>query len=191
MYNVILEKLSLIGPVLKPPFSETVMYNLSVQTGKARDLSAQQLSKLGIIASLDFSMIKRRLVVDFPHYTPPQLDGMELEVKRFLALMVLEPNAPHRIVVSEKIDNLWHFFILHTREYRAFCDRVFGGYLNHVPILPEEKAELGPDYASTKELYSKYFGLPTPEFWGEMDMICWGGCDERVSQPEEGTLVAV
>lgn len=34
---------------------------------------------------------------------------------------------------SQIADELWHEFILHTREYHEFCKRAFGGFLHHTP----------------------------------------------------------
>jgi hypothetical protein len=31
------------------------------------------------------------------------------------------------------VDDLWHEFILYTREYQRFCRRAFGGFLHHAP----------------------------------------------------------
>lgn len=31
------------------------------------------------------------------------------------------------------IDEMWHTFILVTRDYMAFCDRMFGRYIHHAP----------------------------------------------------------
>jgi hypothetical protein len=38
-------------------------------------------------------------------------------------------------------DDLWHEFILYTRDYQEFCRRAFGGFLHHTPavVLSEEK----------------------------------------------------
>jgi hypothetical protein len=38
-------------------------------------------------------------------------------------------------------DDLWHEFILYTRDYQSFCKRAFGGFLHHTPavILSEER----------------------------------------------------
>jgi hypothetical protein len=43
---------------------------------------------------------------------------------------------------SQVADDLWHEFILYTREYRTFCDQAFGGFLHHTPAVvlsPERK----------------------------------------------------
>lgn len=34
---------------------------------------------------------------------------------------------------SAAVDHGWHAFILHTREYAAFCNRVAGRFIHHVP----------------------------------------------------------
>ena len=36
---------------------------------------------------------------------------------------------------SQVADDLWHEFILYTREYKAFCDRAFGYFLHHTPAV--------------------------------------------------------
>ena len=36
---------------------------------------------------------------------------------------------------SQVADELWHEFILYTREYDAFCRRAFGGFLHHTPAV--------------------------------------------------------
>lgn len=34
---------------------------------------------------------------------------------------------------SQIVDELWHEFILHTRDYNSFCRRAFGQFLHHSP----------------------------------------------------------
>jgi hypothetical protein len=36
---------------------------------------------------------------------------------------------------SQVADDLWHEFILYTREYEAFCSRAFGAFLHHTPAV--------------------------------------------------------
>jgi hypothetical protein len=96
-------------------------------------LTNEQRDKLEIIEGLDLSSPRDRMLVDFPDQAP-KAEGMAREVKRFLTLAALNPKPSHRIVVSEKVDTLWHYFILHTQDYRRFSQQVFGAYLNHFPI---------------------------------------------------------
>ncbi|MDE0269056.1 MAG: hypothetical protein OXI96_08515 [Acidimicrobiaceae bacterium] len=39
------------------------------------------------------------------------------------------------------IDNMWHSFILNTKEYRNVCDEVFGEYFDHEPETAEDEDE--------------------------------------------------
>ena len=34
---------------------------------------------------------------------------------------------------SKVVDDVWHDFMLISREYTAFCNKAFGGYLHHAP----------------------------------------------------------
>jgi len=36
---------------------------------------------------------------------------------------------------SVVVDDLWHEFILYTRDYQGFCRRAFGGFLHHSPAV--------------------------------------------------------
>lgn len=42
----------------------------------------------------------------------------------------------------EKIDWMWHTFLLYTRDYADFCDRHFGAFIHH---LPSEEGEAEDD----------------------------------------------
>jgi hypothetical protein len=47
---------------------------------------------------------------------------------------------------SQVADDLWHEFILYTRNYQAFCDRAFGRFLHHTPAVvlgPERQDNAG------------------------------------------------
>ena len=41
----------------------------------------------------------------------------------------------HISMPSQVADDLWHEFILYTRDYDAFCRRAFGGFLHHTPAV--------------------------------------------------------
>ncbi len=40
------------------------------------------------------------------------------------------------------LDEMWHTFLLFTRDYTRFCDAYLGGYLHHVPTPQAEKERL-------------------------------------------------
>lgn len=58
-------------------------------------------------------------------------------------LAYLESGRKYVAMPSQAADDLWHEFILYTREYQEFCKRAFGGMLHHTPavaLAPERKA---------------------------------------------------
>lgn len=42
---------------------------------------------------------------------------------------------------SKVVDDAWHEFILHTREYHGFCEEAFGKFLHHTPAETFEKLQ--------------------------------------------------
>ncbi|WP_100444848.1 glycine-rich domain-containing protein [Glycomyces xiaoerkulensis] len=42
---------------------------------------------------------------------------------------------------SAAVDLGWHAFILHTRDYAAFCETVAGGFIHHVPHVESANTE--------------------------------------------------
>jgi hypothetical protein len=59
------------------------------------------------------------------------------ETKKFLYL-VQQPGIfiPDELLI---VDEMWHNFILFTKEYQAFCNDCFGRYLHHLPASKAEK----------------------------------------------------
>lgn len=41
---------------------------------------------------------------------------------------------------SQSVDDLWHEFILNTREYAEFCKQAFGRFMHHTPAIVMESA---------------------------------------------------
>ncbi len=61
------------------------------------------------------------------------------ETKKFLFLCQLP-----RIYITDDlviIDEMWHNFILFTKEYHNFCQQHFGKYFHHLPASKKEKEE--------------------------------------------------
>lgn len=49
----------------------------------------------------------------------------------FLGACAQNPGAP--LAPSTFVDISWHTFVLFTRDYREFCERVAGRFIDHVP----------------------------------------------------------
>ncbi len=64
----------------------------------------------------------------------------EIELKRFL---ILAGDSDEGIdMLSSEVDNLWHTFLLFTREYQKFCNEMFGKFIHHDPVTDVEEVAL-------------------------------------------------
>lgn len=112
--------------------------------------------------------------------TEEQIDLMEAEYRKFLALRLSHPNAD--IVPCKIVDEMWHRHILDTRAYADDCDRIFGGFMHHFPyfgLRGEDDAQALRDaYDSTLDLYRDAFGEPPDETWisTNAERRCRTGC---------------
>jgi hypothetical protein len=54
---------------------------------------------------------------------------------RHFFLAYLKSGRKYVAMPSQVADDLWHEFILYTREYQEFCRKAFGGMLHHTPAV--------------------------------------------------------
>lgn len=69
------------------------------------------------------------------------------DVKRWLWLAneVAKEGKHNSVTIDQSIiaiDEMWHNFVLFTREYVEFCSRFFGRYMHHAPFAESEKKEM-------------------------------------------------
>jgi hypothetical protein len=71
----------------------------------------------------------------------------------------MDPEGPGCAMTPEiaRLDEMWHTFILFTRDYAAFCERYFGFFLHHVPNVDEEEKPEDPE--TVRPLLERHFGL--------------------------------
>lgn len=81
------------------------------------------------------------------------------ELVKFLTICA---STSERCAPSKTLDEVWHAFILFTREYREFCLSNFGRIIDHDPS-PQEK-NIQP-YLLTRKLAEEKYGVLDPEFW--------------------------
>ncbi|HYD04029.1 MAG TPA: hypothetical protein VEC16_07070 [Alphaproteobacteria bacterium] len=87
------------------------------------------------------------------------------ELKKFFALTKLYGKG--LAMTSPKVDEVWHQFILFTREYHSFCDEFIGRYLHHEPNIPSRmtKKSLDESFHNFVHSYRQTYGK-IPEIWG-------------------------
>ncbi|MDR7211437.1 hypothetical protein [Flavobacterium piscis] len=78
------------------------------------------------------------------------------------------------------LDEMWHNFILFTKEYHSFCGKHFGRYFHHLPASKKEKEEhkikneANPDATMTEYLQKmEHLMSTTYDYLGEETVIKW------------------
>ncbi|WP_100772187.1 glycine-rich domain-containing protein [Rhizobium sullae] len=81
------------------------------------------------------------------------------------------------------VDELWHTFVIFTRDYAAFCDAVAGRFLHHVPeVEGEMSASTFDHYLAFLADYEAVFNEPAPSaYWprptgNDTDVAACTGC---------------
>ncbi|MEV4670954.1 hypothetical protein AB0K34_04805 [Actinomadura sp. NPDC049382] len=89
----------------------------------------------------------------------------ERMVSQMLVWMRAVADNPHvRLAMDETVDPAWHAFILHSEDYAAFCDRMFGRYLHHVPPGPGTSHTAAEVHRTMPALEATGYPVDT-EFW--------------------------
>lgn len=68
-----------------------------------------------------------------------------------------------------EIDQMWHVFLLYTRDYLSFCERYFGEYLHHQPDLVPIFETRGFEFETNLERFLDY----TYDLFGEAVVKRW------------------
>lgn len=93
-------------------------------------------------------------------------------LKQFLTVCAVQPGIK---VASDEIDQMWHTFLLFTREYRNFCNDRLGRYIEHEPFENPRPTY----YELTRDVARGLFGELDLRYWplvGKAD--CTSGCQD-------------
>lgn len=110
----------------------------------------------------------------------------ERELKRYLYLCALHPGGGWPMVIT--IDDLWHTFIIFTKEYHQFCQALGVPYLHHQPFVDGNDVnltELNERYQQFRLLYRQEFGRMPSQVWPrKLSTECADGdsCESSCSQ---------
>jgi hypothetical protein len=74
-------------------------------------------------------------------------------------------------VEIEKLDHMWHIFLLFTEDYAAFCEHYFGFFLHHVPQDDDEDEQPVSAEVVRRQLERQY-GL-VYDVLGEQTLLSW------------------
>lgn len=113
------------------------------------------------ITQYPFAQVREKLLME-EKLSPRVVDEAIAEFRKYLELIALG----HRGMgmISHEVDEVWHTFILFTRDYVSFCDETFGFFLHHQPAVPSRPLGTEPRQRFL-EAYRHEFG-DLPAIWG-------------------------
>lgn len=77
-----------------------------------------------------FESLKKK----YPHLEPKDFNLASRALRQFF-LAHLKSGRKYVSMPSQAVDEVWHDFILNTREYAIFCERAFGRFMHHTPAV--------------------------------------------------------
>ncbi len=105
--------------------------------------SAQDLKRAEFIRTANWPPgLFERVQKHHPQLTRKDLALIGNGLRQFF-LAYLKSGRRYVAMPSEAADQLWHEFILYTRDYDRFCEQAFGKKLHHTPavaLAPEQRA---------------------------------------------------
>lgn len=108
------------------------------------------------LASIDLSAVMGRVQRELGLDEESAAKAEDL-YRKFLTLRHRYPASRH---VPPKIaDEVWHNHIMHTKQYLADCEKLFGDVLHHVPELEGDQSSHLRDYDQTVKHYKQEFGV--------------------------------
>src|ERR1700754_2463814 len=122
-------------------------------------LSADQLDRLRVIEDYDLWFIVER-VREKGTLSAQQADEAVTEFRKYMALVAL--GNPELGMHSSEVDEIWHNFILFTREYAEFCHRICGHMIHHRPNTSRRPALPSASVSEFQLAYATFFGPPPP-----------------------------
>jgi hypothetical protein len=75
-----------------------------------------------------------RLGARHPGLTSADADAVARALRQFFEAYLLS-DRKFVAMPSQVVDDLWHEFILYTRDYEQFCKRAFGRFMHHTPAV--------------------------------------------------------
>ena len=155
-----------------------------VEVSASKNWSPSDETRLHDFSCPDYLMsrIKKKGILD----DDERIIGAFEEWKKYVNLCM--SNRSKRIpMVSKLIDEMWHHFILFTREYHDFSSDILGiQYFHHAPTTKEHDSSQDKIEFFIDAYTEKYGEIPA-DYWGSVDEIyccktcnfdCSGRCSE-------------
>lgn len=95
-------------------------------------LGLENLEIIDDLMTFEAPYLEEKLLLDGVFASKEEYDHAFQEFKRYAALCKLFRYNPLGMP-SPIVDEVWHSFILFTKNYHDFCSRFLGGYMHHSP----------------------------------------------------------
>ena len=106
------------------------------------------------------------------NYTNEDMVILEKELKKYFVLAALKTEPGSELgMYSKDVDNLWHTFILFTKEYADFCKTYIHHFVHHVPEIdtdkstPEKLAKIRQTFHAFVKSYEATFHEEVHPIW--------------------------
>lgn len=109
------------------------------------------LALLRKVMNLDLQKVKERLIKKKVKEVVA-----EAAIRQFKRFFYLAGTQKGSFVPTGAIREVWHEYLLFTKEYSESCHELFGKFIHHHPI--NESAELKNAFNFTAEVYRRLFG---------------------------------
>ncbi len=115
--------------------------------------------------------IVKRCQKDY-NYSDQDMVILEKELKRYFILSAVKtPHAGGTGMYSADVDNLWHTFILFTKDYADFCQKHMNRFIHHMPET--ENSKKSPDYLAETQKDFQAFVKNYQEIFNEEIHPIW------------------
>lgn len=135
-------------------------------------LSEAEIDFLEKLAVFEAPFLEEKLLADSVFPSSQAYQDAFNEFKKYVALSRFFGN--DLAMASTHIDNIWHQFILFTKEYHAFCELFLGKYLHHSPATSGSPISRQMKENLVKR-YTCLFG-EMPEIWNRAQADCMASC---------------
>lgn len=118
----------------------------------------------------DMSFVLDKLVTD-GKIPKSSRESLEREFKRFMTLVGI--GVCPLAMIGPLVDEVWHQFVLFTKEYKDFCHATVGQFVGHRPDTPTTPVPIvaGENFRAA---YRRYFG--------KLDSIWYRGMNSATRQ---------
>lgn len=167
--------LSLKNNMLHQPLEEIASvggsFGLIVNSDYANKyLNVNQQSMLARLDRFEAPYLEEKLLKEGKFSSSEDYRQAFTEFKKYVALGALFGKGHG--MASKKVDEVWHQFILFTKEYHEFCDDFLGRYMHHSP-----KTSYTPLEEGSAQKLTKHYNL----VFGDMPLHVWDGLRNKES----------